>query len=336
MKKKILFRADGNSEIGLGHLYRLFALVEMYKEDYEFTFITKNNSTISVIPKEYPIVILPQEISIEREPEWLAKKYNATKYIIIADGYQFISSYQKEIKKQGFQLMYIDDLTTEYMHADIVVNHSPSVKKEDFNSKKQTEFALGTEYAILRPMFIEATKQKRNIIKLDTAFICFGGSDMYNLSIIATKALLEKRQFKKIYIVLGAAYKHIEIFKLASKNKNIEIIQNASEKKMVSIMKQSNFAIAPASTILYELCCVKMPILSGYYVKNQELIYKGFLENKTIFEAGDFSTYIKEDFKNKINQVIKKGEYNTYTKAQEKLFNPKIKDNFLNLIKNKC
>lgn len=32
---KIIFRADGNSNIGLGHLFRLFALVEIYKDVYE-------------------------------------------------------------------------------------------------------------------------------------------------------------------------------------------------------------------------------------------------------------------------------------------------------------
>ncbi len=336
MKKKILFRADGNSKIGLGHLYRLFALVEMYKEVYEFTFITKSDSTISVIPKEYPVVVLPKELGVEKEPEWLAKKYNPTKHLIIADGYPFVSNYQKEIKNQGFQLMYIDDLTTEYMYADIVVNHSPSVQKEDFKSKKSTKFALGTKYAILRPMFIEATKQKRNITKLDTAFICFGGSDMYNLSIIATKALLELAQFKKIYVVLGAAYKHIEILELAKNNTVIEIIQNASEKEMLTIMQKSNFAIAPASTILYELCCVKMPILSGYYVKNQELIYKGFLTNNAIFKAGDFSKYTKSDFKNKINELIFEADFNKYVTQQAQLFSPDIKNNFLKLIEDRC
>ena len=39
MKKKILFRADGNSEIGLGHLYRLFSLVEMLKDNFKFIFL---------------------------------------------------------------------------------------------------------------------------------------------------------------------------------------------------------------------------------------------------------------------------------------------------------
>ena len=35
IKKKVVLRADGNSKIGLGHVYRLLALAEMLKEDFE-------------------------------------------------------------------------------------------------------------------------------------------------------------------------------------------------------------------------------------------------------------------------------------------------------------
>ena len=42
IRKKILFRADGNNNIGLGHLYRLFALAEIYK------IISHNNIPIII------------------------------------------------------------------------------------------------------------------------------------------------------------------------------------------------------------------------------------------------------------------------------------------------
>ena len=114
MKKKLIFRADGNSDTGLGHLYRLFALVEMLKDDYSFTFVSSNSSTISVIPKSYSIELIPKKISINDEPIWIANKFNPKEYIIIADGYHFISSYQKHLKSLGFSLIYIDDLYKEY------------------------------------------------------------------------------------------------------------------------------------------------------------------------------------------------------------------------------
>ena len=59
MTQKIIFRADGNAKTGLGHLYRLFSLVEMVKDSIEFVFLTKETSTHSVFPIEYNIRNIP-------------------------------------------------------------------------------------------------------------------------------------------------------------------------------------------------------------------------------------------------------------------------------------
>jgi len=54
-------------------------------------------------------------------------------------------------------------------------------------------------------------------------------------------------------------------------------------------MQSCQMAIAPASTILYEVCSVKMPVLSGFYVGNQKQIYQGLVDENVVFAGGDFS-----------------------------------------------
>lgn len=58
MKKRGVYREDGNSEIGLGHLFRLFAHFEILnvKGDYNCIFVTKENSAIHVIPNDSVIL----------------------------------------------------------------------------------------------------------------------------------------------------------------------------------------------------------------------------------------------------------------------------------------
>ena len=99
MKKKILFRADGNSEIGLGHLYRLFSLVEMLKDNFKFIFLTSEISALNIIPKNYQKKTIPKEITIDIEPDWINEQFDIHEYLLIVDGYQFNSSYQKRIIK---------------------------------------------------------------------------------------------------------------------------------------------------------------------------------------------------------------------------------------------
>ena len=166
-QKKILFRADGNNTTGLGHLYRLFALVEIYKPYFEVIFLTKESSTKESIPAQYTVEFIPDAITILQEPQWISEHYVSSEHLIVADGYQFNETYQKQIKQLGFKLVYIDDLIESHIYADIVVNHAANVDSKLYKKEPYTTIALGTEYAILRPAFIKAAqKQKENISQI--------------------------------------------------------------------------------------------------------------------------------------------------------------------------
>tara|TARA_B110000967_G_scaffold203887_1_gene245329 strand:+ start:618 stop:1619 length:1002 start_codon:yes stop_codon:yes gene_type:complete len=333
MKKKILFRADGNSEIGLGHLYRLFSLVEMLKDNFKFIFLTSENSALNIIPENYQKKTISKEITIDKEPDWINEQFDIHEYLLIVDGYQFNSSYQKRIKEKGFKLIYIDDLASEYMFADIIINHSPNISSENFSCEANTKFALGTKYALLRPTFLELVKKENTLKRTDTAFVCFGGADPFNLTLKVTKALLKIPQVKKINIVLGGAYVHKEIYSISQKN--IKIFQNLSEKELSKIMRDSNFAIAPASTILYELCCVKIPILSGFYVDNQEAIYNGFADENAIFEMGNIKDFDVASFEAQL-YLFFNSDFKELMNSQNKIFDKKIKERYNKLILSIC
>lgn len=331
--KRIICRADGNANTGLGHLYRLFALYEIYKNDYNILFVTRYDSVLTAIPENYNVKLVPSEISIDQEPEWLNQTFSSKTDIIIADGYQFNSNYQYKLKKHGFFLVYVDDLAQEKMYADIIINHSPSVTINDFNTESYSKLALGTDYAILRPGFLYKAQQERVINKIDKVFVCFGGADKLNLSLAAVKALLSFSTFKEIHVVLGGAYTHKEIVSLSYEvSERLFLHKNLNESELIEVMECCNFAIAPSSTICYELSCIKMPILSGFFVDNQELIYKGFLSENVIFEGGDFKNFTEEDFKSLIEDVLRLESYELYIMNQSRLFDGQIKSRFLELL----
>lgn len=311
MKKSVVFRADGNSEIGLGHLYRLFALFEILKGDYSCSFVTKENSATHVIPKDYVVKLMPQDLKLEDEAQWL-KKYFENKTTIIADGYQFKSDYQKSIKDADFKLVYIDDLQEYHMFADLVLNHAPGILAENYKSESYTEFALGTDYAILRPLFLEAAKKSRKIEKIDTAFICFGGSDPFDLTFKAAQAVLEIHTIKNINVVIGGAYKHKYIFELQKEIPKLNIYQNLSEKELIDVMYESHFAIASSSNILFEIMAVKMPIVSGYYVENQKRFYQYIKSQNIVIGLDELSTISVNEIIKTISEFLINFRENTY------------------------
>ena len=218
--RKVAIRVDGNSSIGLGHIYRGIALAEMLKDEFIIQFVTKPDSTLSpIIDAGFDYLFLPENISFPDESLWFGDNISKDS-IIILDGYGFKSEYQKTVKQQGYKLVYIDDLVQYHMYADLVINHSPGIKPEDYSAEPYTKFALGLNYAMLRPAFLEAAKQKRVIDKIDTAFVCFGGSDIHDFTLKVTEVLLQTDQIKKINVVIGAAYRHKHIFDLQKRYKD--------------------------------------------------------------------------------------------------------------------
>ena len=137
--KKIILRADGNSNIGLGHLYRIFALAEIYSNNYECIFVTKCSSELSIFPKGYKLILIPNQVSTKDEPKWLNNFFNSNKFLIILDGYHFNYNYQINLKKIGFNILLIDDFVEKNIAADVVVNHALSIKIKDFGLLKKNE-----------------------------------------------------------------------------------------------------------------------------------------------------------------------------------------------------
>lgn len=333
MIKKILFRADGSSNTGLGHLYRLFSLVEILNRTYQFIFITHKTSEQSIIPKNYPQKIIPETIKIGEEPNWICNNFSPDEYIIIADGYQFTTSYQRKLKNNGYGLIYIDDLANQYMVADVVINHSSHIRKNHYLKEPYTKLALGTKYALLRPLFLEQAKLNRSIPHNNTAFVCFGGADPVDLTQKAVQALLKTPEIKFINVVLGGAYIHEEVFKMEKVyGHKLRLYKNLSESNLTKIIQKCSFAIVPSSTILYEVCCFRMPILSGYYVNNQKFIYESMLKKNIIFGIGDLSKYETLDFETKINFILKNQNINAFIENQKNLFDGKIKDRLSGLV----
>lgn len=333
MKKKILFRADGNTTTGLGHLYRLFAIAEMVSEEYDYIYLTDSSTTIEVIPKHYSVKLIDPNVDLFDEPQWISNQFSPEEYIIIADGYHFKSDYQKALKEHGFALIYIDDLEAYHMYADVVVNHSSSAKKTDFIAEEYTRFALGTDYSLLRPKFLKAAKLSRKIKQIDKAFVCFGGADKYDFSLKTAKVLLDIDQIKKVNIVLGAAYKNNEILELEKRfSSRLKIYRNLSENDLLELMLTCNFAVAPTSTILYELSCVKMPIVSGYFVDNQISVYNWFKEQNCFFGVDDFTNFNFEELKGIFEKLKNKEVQEEQMINQAKCIDGNQRERFLKLI----
>ena len=333
---RVLLRSDGNGKIGYGHVSRLNAFAEILGEEYEKIFLTNEDTNLSIINKSLEIRLLPERLSIEDEVKWMAENYNFKDNIIIADGYQFTSKYQKLIKKKGFKLIYIDDMVSSHMYADCVINHAIGVNERQYSGESYVSYFLGPKYSLLRGSFIKMAQliTKKEII-FQTAFVSFGGTDSSVIITNAVKALLKFENFKRINIVVGKSFNDLEMMKFFKKNKRIKLLVDINEETMSEIMKNSDFAFVPSSTISYELASARCTIASGYTTLNQFRIYEGLRKKNVVFEMGDLSNFEESDFQFQIEKILSTSvnEVQDKIKSQIKLFDGKQKHRLINIIK---
>lgn len=272
-KTKILFRADGNSRLGFGHIMRTLALGEHLNSDFICEFATRFVS--DYIRKEIKKVCTAIHILSEEEHLDSFLKLLVGNEIVVLDNYFFTEEYQRQIKNKGCKLVCIDDLFEKHFVSDIVINHAPEIDAGNYSCEPYTRLCLGFQYALLRKPFLTSSPRKKNK-NLNHALICFGGTDKDNLTLKTTRTLSEHENIKILSVITTSSYQfdfELQNLKYEIDNQSeLKLYKDLSSEELVEVFNQVDFAVVPSSTILFEVLSQNLPVISGYYVENQKII----------------------------------------------------------------
>jgi len=281
----ILIRADGSTTLGMGHLYRCLAMIQMLDSKYDITFVCRE------ITGDFEYILTKNNyklIQISNELEFLDQCDDSK--IVVIDGHHFPSELYQKVREKGSQIVCIDDLHDKNYHSDVIINQAPGITSTDYSTDPFNYFALGPNYALLREPFLKAANNKRKITSIKSCFICFGGGDQLDLTLRTLKIAIQFPAFKTINVVTGSAYKHSDSLKVFAGNESrIKLSHAIDEYQMAEIMSASDMAIVPCSTILLEVFAVGCIPISGYFVENQKYFYQNFLSQNAFIDAGNFS-----------------------------------------------
>jgi len=289
-KKQIYIRADGNSEIGLGHVIRSLALAEMLKDDFNCVFATR---FLTDYIQAEASKVCDEVIKLPESEEHFGAFLSCLSgdEIVVLDNYFFNTDYQKSIKNKGCKLVCIDDIHDTHFVADVVINHAPYVLKSDYSVESYTKCLLGTKYALLRAPFLHLAKQQKKYNGISRAFVCFGGSDYNNITQRVVERLLSFEFIELIFVVTGGAYRYKENLRtLVELNKNrVLSYSNITAEQVAAILKNCDFAVVPCSSILWECMAAKLPVITGYFADNQKHISDYFVDKNIGCVVGDFN-----------------------------------------------
>ena len=327
--KGVAFRADGNKNIGMGHIMRCISLAnEFRKSGVKVYFFSKFQAGIQRIQEEKFEVI---ELTNNREEQSEGVNYGEVSElkqevtemlefnlpteidILFIDSYNVSAEYFDALKQTFKKLAYVDDVNKFIYPVDLLLNCNIIGEYMIYEKYSEGEvILLGTKYNLLREEFKGQPKKeiKKQVEKI---MVTAGGSDPYDLSSKMVNMLLKDGELGKlqIHVVIAPAFKNVQqLEEIARKNANVLLHENV--KSMSELMKNSDIAIAAGGSTLNELCACGTPAL-GYTVSyvHEDTVNK-LAEQGYIGNLGWYNKFNQQDFCNNI-----KGLCNNYQARKE-------------------
>lgn len=295
--EKIVLRADGNQEIGLGHLMRIKTLYDGLK-------LFNLNVNIVAVKNPYSEEVfknLVDVIFLNESDKGLEKWPKSHLYIV--DLYEYRDDFYERLKFSANNILILDD-TEETLpkYIDGVINHNIYANANRYFGKL-FKFC-GPEYFLLRA---EVRKFARTYNKGENVLVCMGGSDPEKQTAKMVQ-YLRKATNRTIDVVV--AEKTREVQKLRKSYDGINVHERPNN--IVEIMAKSKYALTGAGTMAYELAYLGIPTFLVVLAENQEKIAETFADQNIGINLGHYRE-IKEskiienvqEFEHQINQLEK-------------------------------
>lgn len=267
----IVFRADGNAQIGLGHVMRCLALADMLGSEFACRFVVYQPATALTAlfgEKQIPLLALQTgdvtEFSAQLSPN----------DIVVLDGYAFDELFQRAVRSVCERLVFIDDLLNGHQVADVLINHTANISETDYDAESYTRFLLGPQYALVNPRF----RASDPIPSARSILVNLGGADPMNVSYQIVHGLMTHFSDRPLRVVLGAANPHGASFAGLPPDQ-VTVLRGLSAADMTHEIERCQLAIVSCSTVSYEVATIGRPFI-GILTANNQTRLASFLENE--------------------------------------------------------
>ena len=269
MPKKILFRADSSSRIGLGHIKRDLVLASRLDPD-EIHFATQElpGNINHEIP--YPVHIL--------QTSDIQELINLCKHLdidhLIVDNYEFTLEDEKKIKAESSVRLSVFDDTYQEHFCDEVINHNLGSSAKKYRHRVPSFCKISLISPLIRQAFFEEKQHQRK--KKDT-LLCLGGSDFSNITLKVLK-ILKQHKFN-VNVALSSSNPNLCVIQAyANINRWITLHIDGDIPKLLNSCK---LAIVTPSVLAAEALFMNTPIITIQTAENQVEVAK-FLRRKRV------------------------------------------------------
>lgn len=276
--KRILFRCDGSSQLGFGHIVRCIALADELRDQHGFNVdfaMLKGYLGVKQVQKHGYLVYQPNSDPSEpvNESLWLQSvvRESMPQALLLDVRTDLPVDTLREIKKNGVMIVTIDDISDRRLIADLAFYPPiPQVDNLDWNQFTGKCF-VGYEWILLKPVF--ADFKGRIPFKRDTSFsriklsqplnvlVSMGGSDPAGLTLMMLKVLDTIEARINVSVLIGNGFMHNDALAtwLSGANRKYELHRDAQD--IPFVMYSSDCAIVSFGVTAYELAAMEVPAI---------------------------------------------------------------------------
>lgn len=301
----VVFRADASIQIGTGHVMRCLALADaITQKGGSCTFICREHpgNLIQLVlgrgHQVYPLSV-PLESTTSKSSDvdavthaaWLGntQEKDAVEVSIIlakirptwliVDHYAIDARWEKCVRPYTSRLMVIDDLSDRNHYCDLLLDQTFGRDPKDYYEQVPAfcQLLCGSEYALLRPEFLEWQKyshERRQGCKVEHLLINLGGADKYNVTARVLRALkiCDLPSHLAITVIMGAAAPWVESVRYEASNMRWPTRVEVGVENMAELMAYSDIAVGAAGSTAWERCVLGLPSLMLILSENQRYI----------------------------------------------------------------
>lgn len=279
----LYIRADGNTQIGMGHIMRCLSIAEAVVAlgaEYEPVFLVADEGCCGMIEERgFRVTMLHTDYkNMISELPLLKKLLDQEQDILLVDSYQADTAYFEAVSKLAFTVC-LEDMGVPYP-VDLLINYNlyaPKLREKYQMNGKALNTLLGAAYMPLRSVFQQdiaySVKDKVTDVMITT-----GGSDPYFAAGAFMDAFLcaehefcggdDENQITW-HIVSGPFNTFTDQLKETYVERDNVVIHEGL-KDLKALMQRCDVVLTATGSTVYEVSALGVPMIAFYFAENQK------------------------------------------------------------------
>ena len=297
----LYIRADGNTQIGMGHIMRCLSIAEAavaLGAEYEPVFLVADEGCCGMIEERgFHVTVLHTDYkNMISELPRLQKLLNRERDILLVDSYQTDTAYFEAASELAFTVC-LEDMGAPYP-VDLLINYNlyaPKLREKYRLNGKPLKTLLGAAYMPLRSVFQKDIEYHVKE-KVTDVMITTGGSDPHFAAGAFADAFLaaehelcdgdDKNQITW-HIVSGPFNAFADRLK-ENYGEHENVVIHEGLKDLKTLMERCDVVLTATGSTVYEVSAVGVPMIAFYFAENQRQGAEELAELTDIVNAGCF------------------------------------------------